>query len=170
MVMHSATKFLGGHSDMLMGVLIVRTPEEKLSLIHERIAVGAVPGSMETWLLLRSLRTLSLRVKRQSDTANEIANRLASALNGKQNYFSPVEVDGIKFSIEEVFYPGVNMNEKDMQWQLEQMPQGFRGVLSIQIRSADYVHRLLSRLKLWKNATSLGGVESLSKLLIVRTH
>jgi len=75
-VLHSTTKYLGGHSDLLGGVLISKTLEAKERLHHQRSLLGSIMGNLESFLLLRSLRTLSLRVKRQSRTACKIAKFL----------------------------------------------------------------------------------------------
>ena len=79
--MHSATKYFGGHSDLLAGVLVVRTAAERDELLVERTYMGNVCGNLETWLLLRSLRTLELRVLRQCETATRLAAWLDSPAN-----------------------------------------------------------------------------------------
>jgi cystathionine gamma-synthase len=76
-VVHSATKLLAGHSDVLLGVTVVRDPDLQARLAGLRALHGAVPGPMETWLALRGLRTLALRVDRAEATAAELARRLA---------------------------------------------------------------------------------------------
>jgi len=85
-VLHSATKYLGGHSDLLSGVLVVPTSEKWRQLWDDRTFFGNVMGSLEAWLLLRSLRTLHLRVPRQSQTATALAawlNQLVSIPKGQ---------------------------------------------------------------------------------------
>lgn len=77
-MMHSSTKFLGGHSDLLGGVLTTRNIELAKRLYNDRSFLGNVMGNLEAWLLLRSLRTLTARVTRQSSSAVYLANWLAS--------------------------------------------------------------------------------------------
>lgn len=164
MVMHSATKYLGGHSDMLLGVLIVSQPETRRKLIMERIRFGAVPGNMECWLLLRSLRTLPLRVLRQSETASYIANALFAALQSETHIdLTGRESDAICAVVDEVFYPGLHITKEEFRWFKEQMPGGFGGCFAIQVKTKEAAETLVKACKYWKNATSLGGVESLSK-------
>ena len=81
LVLHSATKYFGGHSDLLAGVLMVRTAAERAALLGERDFMGNVPGNLESWLLLRSLRTLEVRVRAQC----AIAARLAAWLEAPEN-------------------------------------------------------------------------------------
>lgn len=78
MAMHSGTKYFGGHSDLLVGVLAVREKAAWAALWHDRTYVGATPGNLESWLLLRSLRTLEVRWQRQSATATKLAAWLRS--------------------------------------------------------------------------------------------
>ena len=75
-VVHSATKAIAGHSDVLLGVVISRRPEVVELLHNQRTVHGAIPGPFEAWLGLRGLRTLALRVRRAQDTAGELARRL----------------------------------------------------------------------------------------------
>lgn len=84
MVMHSATKYLGGHSDLLAGVLAVKSKDEWVHLFEDRTYIGGMPGNLESWLLLRSLRTLQVRWKQQSTTALKLANWLQSLVEGVQ--------------------------------------------------------------------------------------
>ena len=77
-VMHSATKFIGGHSDLLMGVATGRTPERTEALRHARGLLGATPGALEAFLALRGLRTLAVRLERAQATAMVLAERLAA--------------------------------------------------------------------------------------------
>jgi cystathionine gamma-synthase len=77
-VVHSATKYLSGHSDLLLGVAVVRDADLAARLVEVRSVVGAVPGTVEAWLALRGLRTLHLRVERASANAAELARRLAT--------------------------------------------------------------------------------------------
>jgi cystathionine gamma-synthase len=77
LVMHSATKYISGHSDVLLGLVVTRDDEIFRALDERRRTVGALPGTLEAWLALRGLRTMALRVERATSTARELARRLA---------------------------------------------------------------------------------------------
>jgi len=140
LVMHSATKYLGGHSDVLAGALVTRAEDDAWAeLARTRHDEGAVIGPVEAYLLLRGMRTLFARVERQSRTALALASRLA-ALAG---------VD--------VSYPGLASHPHHAV-AARQMERGFGGMLSIRVREPLAVVR---KLGVWVPATSLGGVESL---------
>ncbi|MBO6825728.1 MAG: PLP-dependent transferase [Sneathiella sp.] len=144
-VMHSATKYLNGHSDVLAGALITKTKDA----FWERIAKvrnggGAVMGPMEAWLLTRGMRTLSIRVERASSNAMKIAEALQSFDN-----------------VESVQYPGLP-TDPGYEISCRQMNGGFGGMLSVCIKGgAEDALAVTGRLELFKRATSLGGVESL---------
>ena len=144
LVMHSATKYLGGHSDVLAGVLVTRAEDEVWAQIRElRHDEGAVLGPLEAYLLLRGIRTLFVRVERSSQTAQALAERLASLPRV------------------EVRYPGLASHPQHAL-AARQMRRGFGGMLSIQVGGgAEAALRVVRRLRLWVPATSLGGVESL---------
>jgi len=139
-VMHSSTKFLSGHSDALGGVLAVVDPERAKRLRQERSVQGSVLGVLETWLTLRSLRTLSLRVKRQSDTATQLAQWLSQKVAKTWHPSLPG-------------HPGYQVAREQMR--------GPGGVLSIELDSEHQARSLPGMLRLFEDATSLGGVESL---------
>lgn len=93
MIMHSGTKYFGGHSDLLMGVLAVQSYKNFKHLWEERSENGRVPGNLETYLLLRSLRTMPLRVLRQSETATKLVKFLYSLTEGQKSDANvPVEI------------------------------------------------------------------------------
>lgn len=156
-VMHSGTKYFGGHSDMLCGVLTVRPEkgEEWIRrLLEDRLVLGAVMGNMEGWLGLRSLRTLELRVTRQSATATSLASWLAS--------LSKDESDPLAQLIFKVQHASLQPEAADEDsWLRKQMPGGFGPVLAVWLRSRDDAKRLPSKLRLFHHATSLGSVDSL---------
>ncbi|KAJ3103472.1 hypothetical protein HDU97_010055 [Phlyctochytrium planicorne] len=149
-VMHSSTKFLGGHSDLLGGVLVVRDGETAAKLQHDRTFLGSNMGNLETWLLLRSLRTLEVRVRKQSETATQLSHWLAHGDRRAEPYLAVV-LRIWHGSIETT--PGHSF--------LKRVKAGYSGVLAIEFATADYARLVVSNLKLFKNATSLGGVESL---------
>lgn len=145
-VMHSATKALNGHSDVLAGALACRDAQTRLwqSILKERGEGGAVPGSFEAWLLQRGMRTLFLRVRRASDTALVIATAL---------HEHP--------AVSVVHYPGLP-SHPGHGVACRQMRDGFSSMLSIEIvGGAAAALRVSGALKLFSRATSLGGVESL---------
>lgn len=143
LVMHSATKYLSGHSDVLAGMLVTHAEDEAWAQIRElRHDEGACLGPLEAYLLLRGLRTLYVRVERASRTAQELAERLA---------FLPRVT---------VLYPGLT-GHPQRAIAARQMQRGFGGMLSIRVGSAEAALRVARRVRLWVPATSLGGVESL---------
>jgi cystathionine gamma-synthase len=144
-VMHSATKYLNGHSDVLAGALVVARADafaDRLARI--RGMLGAILGPLEASLLLRGMRTLHLRVRHQCAAADAIARHF----NGHGR-------------IEAVLYPGLT-GDPGHAVARRQMTGGFGGMLSIRVRGGEAAAiRTAANVKLWKRATSLGGVESL---------
>ncbi|KAI8608106.1 Cys/Met metabolism PLP-dependent enzyme-domain-containing protein, partial [Chytriomyces sp. MP71] len=147
-VMHASTKFLGGHSDLLGGVLVVKDEEIAKGLRSDRTFLGSVMGNMEAWLLLRSLRTLDVRVLRQSESATALAAWLAN----------PPEADAKALSVVAKVHHA-SLQQPDLLVRLNNARPS--GVLAIEFTSAQHAILMCNRLKLFKNATSLGGVESL---------
>lgn len=147
-VMHSGTKYFGGHSDMLLGT--VSTPHAAWipHLREDRAVLGATAGSLEGWLGLRSLRTLELRVRRQSQTAERLVRWLEDARAG----------DGaVGNVVSEVKHASLQTEP----WVREQMPHGFGPVFAVLLKNEEMAKSLPSKLGLFHHATSLGGVESL---------
>jgi cystathionine gamma-synthase len=144
-VMHSATKYLNGHSDVLAGALVASVRDE----LWERICFlrtqgGAVLGPIEAWLLMRGMRTLPLRVERACRSAQAITERFAGDPR-----------------IEAVLYPGLP-SHPGHDIAVRQMKGGFGGMLSLRVKGgAEAALAVAARVQLWKRATSLGGVESL---------
>ncbi len=144
LVMHSATKYLSGHSDTIIGLMAYSCPDidERLKFVQN--ASGAVPGPMDCYLTLRGIKTLHLRMERHCQNAKEIVTFLS---NHPQ--------------VDQVFYPGIS---QDSSFQL---PKGqmrdFGGMISFQTKTKDLekIHQVLSRFKVFTLAESLGGVESL---------
>jgi len=145
LVMHSATKYLNGHSDVLAGALVMTRADDYADrAARVRGMLGAVIGPMEASLLLRGMRTLHLRVRHQSVSAMEIARHFAHHPR-----------------IEAVLYPGL-ADDPGHAIAARQMTGGFSGMLSIRVKGgAEAAIRTAANVKLWKRATSLGGVESL---------
>lgn len=143
-VMHSSTKYFGGHSDILGGALITKEKDafwEKIKNVQT--TGGAVPSPMDCYYLCRSIKTLPYRMKGHAEHAMVLANYLTQ--NSK---------------IERVFYPGLK-EHPGHEIAAKQM-SGFGGILSFQVKGgADAADLLISKLKYYTNATSLGGVESL---------
>ncbi|RPD67063.1 cystathionine gamma-synthase [Lentinus tigrinus ALCF2SS1-7] len=154
-ILHSGTKYFGGHSDLLCGVLVVPTLEKWKELAHIRTFLGNMMGSFESWLLLRSLRTLHLRVPRQSENSTGLAQWLYKAAGGKA-------YDGIPAGVIETVWhsclQGKDARGFDPKTQLE---GGWNATFAILMTNKDYATRLPHSLKYFVPATSLGGVESL---------
>jgi cystathionine gamma-synthase len=143
--MHSATKYLNGHSDVIAGSLTTgRQDEFWQRLVAVRSGGGAILGSLEAYLLLRGMRTLFPRVERACRSAQRIAERLAEHPN-----------------VATVLYPGLPSHPGHAV-AAHQMAGGFGGMLSIRVRGGEAAAiATAAGLRLWKRATSLGGVESL---------
>jgi cystathionine gamma-synthase len=145
LVMHAATKYLNGHSDVLAGSLTTARQDEYWQRIcGVRTSCGAVLGSFEAWLLVRGMRTLPLRVKQCSANAFYLAEQLERHPG-----------------VEQVLYPGLPSHPQHALAQ-RQMQGGYGGMLSIRVKGGEAAAvRCAARVQLWKRATSLGGVESL---------
>ncbi|KAI9765867.1 MAG: hypothetical protein M1835_007305 [Candelina submexicana] len=166
-VMHSGTKYLGGHSDMLCGVLAVQKKEWHRGLLDERTHLGNVLGSFEGWLGVRSLRTLELRIQRQSKSASafvawldgllhpEAARSSANADEASSSGNSKI----VRDVVEKVAH--ASLQHKDKEWLEKQMPNGYGPVFAIWMKSESFAKTLPSKLQNFHHATSLGGVESL---------
>jgi cystathionine gamma-synthase len=144
-VMHSATKYLNGHSDVIAGTLTgARDDEFWQKLVVGRSGGGAILGNMETYLLMRGMRTLFLRVERACASAQRVAE---------------VMVDHPR--IEAVLYPGLR-SHPGHDVAARQMSGGFGGMLSFRVKGGEEAAiATAARVEVWKRATSLGGVESL---------
>ena len=165
-VMHSGTKYIGGHSDMLCGVLSVQRDDWWWALYHERLHLGAVMGSLEGWLGLRSMRTLELRVKRQSDNATELVRRLNLAMQGKASSLSGSGREDeriVRETVHSLTHASLQaLNDPStVKWLPKQMPNGYGPVFAMSLKTPQMSKRLPSQLALFHHATSLGGVESL---------
>lgn len=139
-VVHSVTKFLAGHSDVVLGAAVTDDPALRERLASYRTVHGAVAGPVEVWLALRGLRTLALRVERAQSNAGELARRLSE---------HP--------AVTEVRYPGLPGHPGHER----AARQGFGAVLGVRTGSAAAADAVVDAVRLWVPATSLGGVESL---------
>ncbi|MDQ2865406.1 MAG: aminotransferase class I/II-fold pyridoxal phosphate-dependent enzyme [Candidatus Eremiobacteraeota bacterium] len=143
LVIHSATKYLGGHSDLIAGVVAgARYLIDRIWQTH--ITLGASLGPIDAWLLLRGLRTLDMRVRRHNSNAQSVAQYLAR---------HP--------AVSRVFYPGLRSHPQH-ELAARQM-RGFGGLVSFELGGGlEAARRVFSGLQLFRNAVSLGGVESLA--------
>ena len=152
-VMHSATKYLGGHSDVVMGALMVNESSlaEKLYFIQN--ASGAIPGPQDSFLVLRGIKTLHIRMQRHCENAKMVADFLNEHPK-----------------VEKVYWPGLE-NHKNHTIAKNQM-NDFGGMISFTSKDNDYdkTIRILEKLKIFTLAESLGGVESLSGHPASMTH
>ncbi len=144
-VMHSATKYLNGHSDVIAGTLTFARRDAYFErAARMRSMLGAILGPFEASLLLRGLRTLHVRVRHQSEAALAIARHFTKEPR-----------------LAEVLYPGLPENRGHAVAKA-QMHGGFSGMLSVRVRAGETAAiRAAANVKVWKRATSLGGVESL---------
>ncbi len=144
-VMHSATKYLNGHSDVLAGVLVTAKPDDYwLKIKNVRASLGGILSPRDASQIIRGMRTLKLRIRESCQSAMAIA----------QHFDQHPEVLS-------VLYPGLPQHPgHDLA--CKQMDGGFGGMLSIRVRGGDSCAiKVAAQVKLWKRATSLGGVESL---------
>lgn len=149
-VIHSATKYLGGHNDILAGAVVVKGEKlaERIRFLHQ--SIGAALGPLDAWLLIRGMKTLGLRMEKHQ--ANAI--RLAEYLH--RHPF-----------VDEVFYPTL---EPDSQAILDRQATGYGGMISFRLKQAEAIPNILRHLRIITFAESLGGVESLMTYPITQTH
>ena len=153
-VLHSATKYLGGHSDLIAGVLVIGKDDKSLleKMANIQNSLGPITSTFDSYLILRSLKTLSLRMERHSNNALLLANEL---INHEK--------------IQKVIYPGL---ESHPQHQLaKKQMNGFGGIISIELSGGLEVSKsFLEKTKIFSLAESLGGVESLIEHPALMTH
>lgn len=152
-VMHSATKYLGGHSDVVMGALVVKDKELADKLYFIQNASGAVCGPMDSFLVLRGIKTLALRMQRHCENGKAVAEYLKTNPN-----------------VDKVYWPGFE-NHPNHQIAKKQM-KDFGGMISFVTKGNNYEAsiRLIENLKIFTLAESLGGVESLAGHPASMTH
>jgi cystathionine beta-lyase/cystathionine gamma-synthase len=141
-VVHSATKFLGGHSDLLAGCVVTNTPGHAEKIYAVQNLLGGVLPPQDAWLLMRGIKTLAVRMKAQEETAASLAKSLS----------------GVPW-VKRVHYPGLPGNPgHDI---LAGQASGFGAVLSVEVDTVERVKRIIEKAHLWSIAVSLGGVESI---------
>ncbi len=141
-VVHSVTKYLAGHSDVVLGAAVARTPEFVAALRAYRTLHGSIPGPFEVWLALRGLRTLALRVERAQANAAELARRLADHPD-----------------VVEVRHPSLPTDPGHER--ASRLMTGYGSILGVRPRGgASGADAVVAAVRLWVPATSLGGVES----------
>jgi cystathionine gamma-synthase len=150
-VLHSGTKYLGGHNDTLSGLLVVKDLDlsEKLRFIAK--TTGGCLSPFDSFLIIRGIKTLAIRMERQQETALKIAHWLM-----KQS------------EVKKVHYPGLK-DHPDYEISSRQA-SGFGGMLSFSVRSGQTASKILESVKIIKYAESLGGVESLITYPVLQTH
>lgn len=148
---YSATKYFGGHNDLCAGTLVARTPELGERLYFLQNSTGGILPPQDCWLLLRSLKTLALRLERHCTNALEIARWLQ-----RQPKVTAVYYPGLEG------HPGHELSKRQAT--------GFGGMLSFRVDTPETARQILKKLRLISFAESLGGVESLMTLPAVQTH
>lgn len=143
-VLHSASKYFGGHSDVLAGILVVNNAETAQALKNDRVFLGTICTTMESWLLLRSARTFTSRVKQQFATAGAIVTYLDRSIKSLPQ-------------LKKIYHASLQ-NEEFVH---KQLPRGGPAVFAIEVKDGETARLLPSKLKYFAHATSLGGVESL---------
>lgn len=142
-VLHSVTKYLAGHSDVVLGALVTSNAALRAKLLHHRSIHGGIAGPFEAWLALRGLRTLALRVERSQASAGILAERLLGHPG-----------------VEAVRYPGLPSDPGHQRASAQMV--GFGSIVCFQVPGGEAAAtEVVDRLALWTPATSLGGVESL---------
>jgi cystathionine gamma-synthase len=150
-VVHSTTKYLGGHSDVVGGFVATNDPTIADRLYFLQKSLGAVPGPFDAWLVLRGVKTLAVRMERHCENARRIAAWLDE-----------------QAAVERVFYPGLTAHPGH-EIAKRQM-RDFGGMISFLVESEESAVELVARTKIWKLAESLGGVESMIEHPARMTH
>ncbi|MDR3348787.1 MAG: PLP-dependent aspartate aminotransferase family protein [Acidaminococcales bacterium] len=150
-VLHSGTKYLGGHNDTLAGFLVFKSAEtsERMRFIYK--TTGACLSPFDSWLLIRGIKTLALRVERQEENAGKIVAWLS-----ERPY------------VKNIYYPGLKTHP---QYEVSRrQASGFGAMISFEAKSAAIAVRLLERVRVFQYAESLGGTESLITYPMLQTH
>ncbi|RBP90082.1 cystathionine gamma-lyase/homocysteine desulfhydrase [Cytobacillus firmus] len=150
-VLHSATKYIGGHSDVVAGLVVVNSEQLAADMHFVQNSIGAVLGPQDSWLLIRGVRTLAIRMEEIEENAKRIAEFLVSHPQ-----------------VSNVYYPGFK-DHKGHDIHLRQA-QGFGGMISFDAGSGEKAEKVLKKVKYFTLAESLGAVESLISLPAKMTH
>jgi cystathionine beta-lyase/cystathionine gamma-synthase len=150
-VVHSTTKYLGGHSDVIGGFVATNDPTIAERLVFLQKSLGAVPGPFDAWLVLRGIKTLALRMRQHCENARAVVDYLEQ-----------------HDSIERVYYPGLP-SHPGHEIAARQM-RDFGGMVSFLAPSEEEALAIVARTKIWKLAESLGGVESMIEVPARMTH
>jgi cystathionine gamma-synthase len=150
-VLHSTTKYLGGHSDLIGGFVATSDPTVAERLLFLQKSLGAVPGPLDCWLVLRGAKTLAVRMRQHCDNAMAIAGYLDRHPR-----------------VEQVLYPGLP-HHPGHEIASRQM-RDFGGMISFLAESEAEAVAIVERTRIWKLAESLGGVESLIEIPALMTH
>jgi cystathionine gamma-synthase len=150
-VIHSTTKYLGGHSDVVGGFAATNDPTIAERLYFLQKSLGAVPGPFDSWLVLRGIKTLAVRMRQHCENARKVAAFLVESPH-----------------VEQVLYPGLP-DHPGHEIAKRQMAD-YGGMISFLVESEDEAVALVGRTKLWQLAESLGGVESLIEHPARMTH
>ena len=150
-VMHSTTKYLGGHSDLLGGFVATNDPTIAERLYFLQKSLGGIPGPFDSWLVLRGIKTLAVRMERHCENARRVAEYLSS-----------------HDAVEQVLYPGLP-DHPGHEIAKRQM-KDFGGMISFLASSEEEAVEIVGRTKVWTLAESLGGVESLIEHPAQMTH
>jgi cystathionine beta-lyase/cystathionine gamma-synthase len=148
---YSATKYLSGHNDVLAGLVVTKTKELGEKLYFYQNSIGAVPGPWDCWLVLRGLKTLALRLDRQQQNARQIAEWLTGQPH-----------------VTKVLYPGLEAHPGHEL--LASQASGFGSIVSFEVDNPGLAERMLSTVRVFLFAESLGGVESLITFPAAQTH
>ncbi len=150
-VVHSATKYLGGHNDVVAGIVVARSEQLAEKICFLQNSMGAILGPQDSWLLLRGIKTLGIRLEKQQQNALEIARWLQT-----------------QASVEKVYYPG--LKEHQGHKILKEQATGFGAMISFTVKRQELVPQILRKVKVISFAESLGGVESLITFPAQQTH
>lgn len=151
LVVHSTTKYLNGHSDMVGGIVLTDSARLHESLRFLQNAAGAVPGPWDCWLALRGVKTLAVRMRQHDENARRIAAWLAGREEVKKTYYPGLPQ-----------HPGHELAKRQMR--------GFGGMISFDLGSLEAAQSVVKKVKIFTLAESLGGVESLISHPAVMTH
>jgi cystathionine gamma-synthase len=152
LVLHSTTKYIGGHSDVVGGAVIGNDEELRARLAFLQNAAGGVPGPLDAWLILRGAKTLAVRMERHSANGQAVAEWLA-----EHPKVTRVNYPGL------VTHPQHDLAKRQMRW--------FGGMLSFELKGGEAAaKRMAARTKIFALAESLGGVESLIEVPLAMTH